>query len=193
MEDMSSNVEPANSGRITRDLAQEREISRLDRQILEKFADGESVEEIALHVPGEMTPAEVGFRIKRLLASRSGLLNSAEDAALHMFDLQRLKQKAWGMLDGEEGARALTGVAAIMQQIGLRIDLAAQRSDEMLGQIRKAQAREFAAILEMMFDGVVRRLDAQYPEVDKMVLREMMGEEFEAASLRVDKIVEQEI
>ncbi len=171
---------------------EEREISRYDRKVLELFADGFSVEEIALKVPGDESPAMIAFRIKRLLASRSNLLNAAEDAALHMFDLQRLKKKAWGMLDGEEGARSLTGIAAVMQQIGLRIDQAALRSDEAMGQIRRAQAREFAAALEMMYDRVVARLHQEYPEVDKTRLREMMGQEFENAVARIDKLVEGE-
>jgi hypothetical protein len=95
------------------------------------------------------------------------------------------------MLDMEDGNRALTGLASIMQQIGLRIDIAAARSDEMMGQIRKAQAREFAAALEMMYDGVVRRLAREYPEMDKTVLRTMMGEEFQKAVGRIDKLVEE--
>jgi hypothetical protein len=169
---------------------QEREISRYDRKVLEMFADGFSVEEIALKVPGDETPAMIGFRIKRLLASRSGLLNAAEDAALHMFDLQRLKKKAWSMLDLEDGNRALTGIAAVMQQIGLRIDQAAARSDEMLGQIRRAQAREFAAALEMAYDGVVSRLHQRYPDVDKTVLRDVFSEEFGRAVTRIDRLVE---
>lgn len=168
----------------------EREISRYDRKLLEKYADGASLEEIAEAVPGDASAAMIGFRIKQLLASRSNLLNSAEDAALHMFDLQRLKKKAWGMLDGEEGARALTGIAAIFQQIGLRIDIAAAKSEEQMGQIRKAQAREFAAALEMAYDGVVARLHQNYPEVDKNVLRSVFSEEFGRAVARIDKLVE---
>lgn len=154
------------------------------------YADGASVEEIAARVPGDLSPATVAFQIKRLLASRSSLLTAAEDAALHMFDLQRLKKRAQDMLDGEDGARALTGVAAIMQQIGQRIDQAMIRSEETMGQIRKAQAREFAAALEMMYDRVANRLSTQYPEVEKKVLREMMGEEFQSAVARIDALVE---
>lgn len=167
----------------------DREMARFDRKLLELYSDGHSVEEIALKVPGDQTPAMIAFRIKQLLGSRSGLLNSAEDAALHMFDLQRLKKKAWDMLDGEDGTRALTGLSTVMQQIGLRIDIAAAKSDEMLGQIHKAQAREFAAALEMMYDAVVRRLASEYPDVDKTVLRTMMGEEFQNAVYRIDNLV----
>jgi PAS domain-containing protein len=169
-----------------------REVSRFDRKLLERYADGESVEEIAAHMPGDMTPAMVGFRIKQLLASRSGLLNIAEEAALHLFDLQRLKKKAWGMLDQEEGNRALTGLANVMQQIGMRIDAAAIQSEEMMGKIRKAQAREFAATLELAYDGVIRRLSEKYPEMEKPVLREIFGSEFEKAVGRIDKLVEPE-
>lgn len=168
----------------------DREMARFDRKLLEKFADGASVEEIALQMPGDQTPAMIAFRIKQLLGSRSGLLTAAEDAALHMFDLQRLKKKAWSMLDMEDGNRALTGIAAIMQQIGLRIDLAAAQSDQVLGQIRKAQAREFAAALEMMYDRVSQRLSVQYPDVDRLVLREMMGEEFQKSVARIDALVD---
>jgi hypothetical protein len=173
--------------------AESREISRIDRKMLEKFSEGDTVDEIALTLPGDWTPAMVGFRIKQLLASRSGLLNASEEAALHLFDLQRLKKKAWEMLDMEDGTRALTGLAAVMQQIGLRIDIAAQRSDEQMGQIRRAQAREFAAALEMMYDRVASRLAKQYPEVDKSVLRGMMGEEFQKAVARIDALVEEEV
>lgn len=169
----------------------DREISRFDRKLLEKYADGDSVEEIAATVPGDMSPAMIAFQIKKLLASRSNLLTAAEDAALHMFDLQRLKKRAQDMLGGEDGARALTGVAAIMQQIGQRIDLAMARSEETMGQIRKAQAREFAAALEMMYDRVANRLSTMYPEVKKNVLREMMGEEFQSAVARIDALVEE--
>jgi hypothetical protein len=175
----------------TENDANSREISRFDRKLLDRYSEGDSVEEIAASVPGDLSPAMVAFRIKQLLASRSGLLTAAEDAALHLYDLQRLKKKAWEMLDMEDGNRALTGLASIMQQIGLRIDIAAARSDEMMGQIRKAQAREFAAALEMMYDGVVRRLAREYPEMDKTVLRTMMGEEFQKAVGRIDKLVEE--
>lgn len=169
-----------------------REISRFDRKLLERYSDGESVEEIAAKVPGDLTPAMVAFRIKQLLASRSGLLTVAEESALHLFDLQRLKAKAWKMLDEEEGNRALTGLAAVMQQIGQRIDQAALRSEGMMNQIRKAQAREFAAALEIMYDGVVRRLSEEYPEMERKVLRQIMGEEFQNAVGRIDKLVEEE-
>lgn len=180
------------ASKIPENDAEQREISRFDRKLLERFAEGDSVEEIAESVAGDQTPAMVAFRIKRLLASRSGLLNSAEEAALHLYDLQRLKKKAWEMLDQEEGNRALTGLANIMQQIGDRIDIAAARSDETMGRIRKAQAREFAASLEMMYDGVVRRLSERYPDMEKPELRQMMGQEFEKAVARIDKLVEEE-
>lgn len=182
----------ASPEKTLQNTAEMREISRIDRKMLEMYSEGSTVEEIALELPGEQTPAMVGFRIKQLLASRSGLLNVAEQAALHLFDLERLKKKAWEMLDLEDGTRALTGLAAVMQQIGLRIDVAAQRSDEQMGQIRRAQAREFAAALEMMYDRVASRLSRQYPEVEKTVLREMMGEEFQKAVARIDALVEEE-
>jgi hypothetical protein len=169
-----------------------REVSRFDRKLLEKYSDGKSVEEIAAEVPGDLTPSMVAFRIKQLLASRSGLLTVAEESALHLFDLQRLKAKAWKMLDEEEGNRALTGLAAVMQQIGQRIDAAALRSEGMMNQIRKAQAREFAAALEIMYDGVVRRLAEEYPDMERKVLREIMGQEFQDAVARIDNLVEEE-
>ena len=182
-------VDPAKKGET---VVSERDIARYDRKLLEMYSDGYSVEEIALKVPGDATPATVAFRIKQLLGSRSGLLNSAEEAALHMFDLQRLKKKAWDMLDMEDGNRVLTGLANVMQQIGLRIDQAAARSDELLGQIRRAQAREFAAALEMAYDGVVARLHQEYPQVDKNVLRDVFTEEFGRAVARIDNLIEQE-
>lgn len=169
----------------------DRELSRTDRKYLDLAAQGLSSEEIAEQVPGDQTPAMIAFRIKQLLAARSGWLSIAEERALHLHDLQRLKEKAVQMLDMEEGNRALTGVAALMQQIGQRLDIAHKDSDETLGAIRKAQAREFAAVLEVMYEGVARRLSRQYPEVDKNQLRTLMGEEFEAAVGRVDALVEE--
>lgn len=168
------------------------EISRFDRRILGLYADGKSLEEIAATVPGEQTEAMLAFRIKQMLAKQSSLLNSAEQAALHLYDLKRLKAKVWKMLDGEDGNRAITGLANIMQQIGDRIDLAASASDARMSAIRAGQAREFAAALEMMYDRVSQRLSAEYPDVDPMVLREMMGEEFGRAVARIDKLVETE-
>ncbi len=169
----------------------DRELSRTDRKYLDLAAQGLSPEEIAERVPGDATPAMIGLRIKQLLAARSGWLTIAEESALHLHDLQRLKEKAVKMLDLEEGNRALTGVAALMQQIGQRIDIAAARSDETMGNIRRAQAREFAAALELMYDGVTRRLAKDYPDVDKMVLRDMMGEEFQRAVARIDELVQE--
>jgi hypothetical protein len=95
------------------------------------------------------------------------------------------------MLDGEDGSKSLTGLANVMQQIGMRIDVAATQSEEMMGQIKKAQAREFAAVLEMMYDAVVRRLKQEYPDVDKHVLRKLMGEEMQNAVSRVNALVEE--
>lgn len=169
----------------------DRELSRTDRKYLDLAAQGLSSEEIATEVPGDQTPAMIAFRIKQLLAARSGWLTIAEERALHIHDLQRLKEKAVKMLDMEEGNRALTGVAALMQQIGQRLDVAHKESDETLGAIRKAQAREFAAALELMYEGVARRLSKKYPEVDKNDLMVMMGEEFQAAVARIDKLVEE--
>lgn len=169
-----------------------RELSRTDRKYLDLASEGLSPEEIVDKVPGDASAAMIALRIKQLLAARSGWLTVAEESALHLHDLQRIKKKAEDMLSGEEGNRALTGVAAIMQQIGQRIDLAASRSDERMGLIRKAQAREFAAALEMSYDRVVSRLAKKYPEVDKIVLREMFGEEFSNAVARIDALVEEE-
>lgn len=169
----------------------DRELSRTDRKYLDLAAQGLSAEEIAEQVPGDQTPAMIAFRIKQLLAARSGWLTIAEESALHLHDLQRLKEKAVKMLDMEEGNRALTGVAALMQQIGQRLDIAHARQDETMGQIRKAQAREFAAALELMYEGVARRLTREYPEVDRNQIRTLMGEEFEAAVARIDALVEE--
>lgn len=168
------------------------ELGRFDQKMLEYASDGLSPEEIAEKLPGDQTPAMIAFRIKQILSGRTNWLNAAEESALHLADLQRLKKKAWEMLDQEEGNRALTGLANVMQQIGLRIDTAAARSEEKMGQIRKAQAREFAAALEMMYDGVVRRLSRQYPDVEKPVLREIMGEEFQSAVARIDNLVSED-
>lgn len=169
----------------------DRELSRTDRKYLDFAAQGLSAEEIAERVPGDQTPAMIAFRIKQLLAARSGWLTIAEESALHLHDLQRIKIRAEELMSGEDATRAITGVAALMQQIGQRIDIAAQRSDETMGTIRKAQAREFAAALELMYESVARRLTKQYPDVDKNVLREMMGEEFQRAVLRIDALVEE--
>lgn len=168
------------------------ELGRFDKKMLEYASDGLSPEEIAAKLPGDQSAAMIAFRIKQIVSGRTSWLSVAEEAALHLADLQRLKKKAWEMLDQEEGNRALTGLANVMQQIGLRIDIAAARSDETMGQIRKAQAREFAAALEMMYDGVVRRLHKEYPDVDKHVLRNMMGEEMQAAVGRINALVEDE-
>lgn len=168
------------------------ELGRFDKKMLEYASDGLSPEEIAAKLPGEQTPAMIAFRIKQIVEGRTSWLSVAEEAALHLADLQRLKKKAWDMLDQEEGNRALTGLANVMQQIGLRIDIAAQRSDETMGQIRKAQAREFAAALEMMYDGVVRRLAKEYPDVDKVVLRELMGEEMQNAVGRINALIQED-
>jgi acyl-CoA reductase-like NAD-dependent aldehyde dehydrogenase len=166
------------------------EIGRFDKKMLEYASDGLSPEEIAEKLPGDQTPAMIAFRIKQIVSGRTSWLTVAEERALHLADLQRLKKKAWEMLDQEEGNRALTGLANIMQQIGLRIDIAAAQSEEMMGQIRRAQAREFAAALEMMYDGVVRRLHSEYPDVDKRTLRTLMGEEMQKAVARIDALVE---
>lgn len=166
------------------------EIGRFDKKMLEYASDGLSPEEIAAKLPGDQTPAMIAFRIKQIVSGRTSWLTVAEERALHLADLQRLKKKAWEMLDQEEGNRALTGLANIMQQIGLRIDIASAQSEEMMGQIRRAQAREFAAALEMMYDGVVKRLRKEYPEVDKQTLRGLMGEEMQKAVARIDNLVE---
>jgi hypothetical protein len=168
------------------------ELGRFDKKMLEYASDGFSPEEIAAKLPGDQTPAMIAFRIKQIVSGRTSWLTVAEESALHLADLQRLKKKAWDMLSEEEGNRALTGLANIMQQIGMRIDVAAARSDETMGQIRRAQAREFAAALEMMYDGVVRRLLKEYPDVDKQVLRGMMTEEMQSAVARIDNLVEGE-
>jgi hypothetical protein len=167
------------------------EVGRFDKKMLELASDGLSPEEIAAKLPGDQTPAMIAFRIKQIVSGRTSWLSIAEERALHLADLQRLKKKAWAMLDQEEGNRALTGLASIMQQIGLRIDIAAQASEEAMGQIRKAQAREFAAALEMMYDGVVKRLRKEYPDVDKQVLRTLMGEEMQKAVTRINDLVEE--
>lgn len=167
------------------------ELGRFDKKMLEYASDGLSPEEIAAKLPGEQSPAMIAFRIKQIVTGRTSWLSVAEERALHLADLQRLKKKAWDMLDDEEGNRALTGLANVMQQIGLRIDIAAAQSEEMMGQIRKAQAREFAAVLELMYDGVVRRLHKEYPDMDKHVLRKMMGEEMQNAVARVNALVEE--
>jgi|SRR6478735_7044384 len=168
------------------------ELGKFDKKMLEYASDGLSPEEIAQKLPGDQTPAMIAFRIKQILSGRGSWLTVAEESALHLADLQRLKKKAWEMLDQEEGNRALTGLANIMQQIGMRIDVAAARSDEMMGQIRKAQAREFAAALELMYDGVVRRLAKEYPDVDKQVLRGFMGEEMQSAVARINALVDED-
>lgn len=170
----------------------DQELGRFDKKMLEYASDGLSPEEIAAKLPGDQTPAMIAFRIKQIVTGRTSWLTVAEESALHLADLQRLKKKAWEMLDAEEGNRALTGLANVMQQIGMRIDVAASRSDEMMGQIRRAQAREFAAALEMMYDGVVRRLAKEYPEVDKQVLRELMGEEMQSAVARINALVDED-
>lgn len=168
-----------------------RELSRTDRKYLDLTAQGLSSEEIADQVPGDATPTMIAFRIKQLLAARSGWLSIAEEQALHLHDLQRLKEQAVALMAGEDATRAITGVAALMQQIGVRLDVAHARSDETLGAIRKAQAREFAAALELMYQGVARRLAKKYPEVDKNELMVMMGEEFSGAVARIDALVEE--
>lgn len=172
-------------------LQKDRELSRLDRKYLDYAAEGYSPEEIAELVPGDASAAQIAFRIKQLLAARSGWVTIAEESALHLHDLQRMKRRAQEMLDGEEGTRALTGLANIMLQIGQRIDIAALRSEETMGLIRKAQAREFAAAMEMTYDRVVKRLAKEYPEVDKGRLREIIGEEFPKAVERINALVEE--
>jgi hypothetical protein len=166
------------------------DLGRFDKKMLELASDGLSPEEIAAKLPGEQTPAMIAFRIKQIVSGRTSWLSVAEERSLHLADLQRLKKKAWTMLDGEDGSKSLTGLANVMQQIGMRIDVAATQSEEMMGQIKKAQAREFAAVLEMMYDAVVRRLKQEYPDVDKHVLRKLMGEEMQNAVSRVNALVE---
>lgn len=168
-----------------------RELSRTDRKYLDLAAQGLSPEEIAEKVPGEQSSASIALRIKQLLAARSGWLTIAEEQALHLHDLQRLKDKAEDLMSGEDATRAITGVAALMQQIGQRLDIAHARSDETLGAIRKAQAREFAAALELMYQGVARKLAKKYPEVDKNELMLLMGDEFSGAVARIDSLVEE--
>lgn len=168
------------------------EIAKFDRKILTLAADGKSPEEISAELNGVETPEQIALRIKTLLAGRANWLSIQEQKALVIIDLQETKDYIKAAIEAagaEEGIKGLASLVNAVKEVGLRLDEMQRSSDEVVSGIRRDQAVEWVKALMLVYDAVVDRLKDMYPEVDTIILQEMVAEEIPGAVARIEDLV----
>lgn len=160
----------------------------MDQMLLDLAAAGVSSQEISERTNGALSPVRVEARIRQIIKNRTDSLSAFEQRFLLIHDLQRLKQMLWDMI--EEGDDDRSDLASTMVQtlklVGDRIDVMAKEADDTKERITKYQAGVWIKALELVYENVIDRLAKQYPDVDVIVLREMVNEELPRAFEQIE-------
>ena len=166
------------------------DLGAMDAMLLDLAAAGVSSAEISERTGGALSPVRVEARIREIIRDRNNSLSIAEQQYLVIHDIQKLKAHAWSYVEagGEDGAAAMGHLVRALKLLSERIDAQMKYVDDRDAQITKKQAKQWIQVMELVYESVVERLAKAYPDVDVIVLRDMVNEELPAAFEQIEAL-----